>query len=165
MTLPNHPPRFLRGRFSTASHSMFIGNLWRLSEIKEVGGKHRNNVYLTMNSVHSIVSPINCCWYSVWPTTGHFHCCFSAALWLISSILWGSIMIPTPLQLPWLVDRYWVGLLLWCFGCLMSTTNVLTGGQAWSWSAVVVFWLAHVHYTTLQRQCVLTIQDRPWCPL
>ena len=53
--IPNHSPRFLRGRFSTASRSMFINSFRRLSEFKEDGDRPKNNVYLTMNSVHSIV--------------------------------------------------------------------------------------------------------------
>jgi len=53
--IPNHSPWIPTGRFSTASHSMFIHSLWRLSELKEDGGRPINNAYLTMNSIHSIV--------------------------------------------------------------------------------------------------------------
>jgi hypothetical protein len=59
---------------------------------------------------------------------------------------WTTIVLADGLQLSWLVERHGVGLLTLSFDWLMSTTIVLTGGQAWSWSALIVLWLVDVHY-------------------
>ena len=97
-----------------------------------------------MNSVHSIVSPINCCWYSVWPTTGPI--CVLLTVYSTSSRLdFHLCLVKLPLLFFSCPMTYFINTLRIHYDTY-SITIALAGGQVLSWSAVMVLWLSDVHY-------------------